>query len=57
MSTTLGQTKETIKVQSEGSFPCPDESHPLFTIFVTKHHPGICYYCSKMFVYDDGENQ
>ena len=55
MSTTLGSKKELIKVQKEGSFLCPDDSHPLFTILVTKNRPGICYYCSKMFVYDNEE--
>ena len=42
--------KETIKVNKEGSFSCPDTSHPLFTIKVTKDKPGVCYYCSKTFI-------
>ena len=44
--------KETIYIPEEKSFPCPDDSHPLFTINATKRRPGICYYCSKMFIVD-----
>ena len=54
MSTT--PKKETIRVNKESSFPCPDKTHPLFTIRVTKDKPGICYYCSKLFIYEDEDD-
>lgn len=42
--------KETYYIPKPASFPCPDETHPTFTINVTEKRPGICYYCSKKFV-------
>lgn len=48
----LWEKKEKIIVSKEGSFPCPDDTHPLFTIKVTKSKPGVCYYCSKVFLYE-----
>jgi len=49
----LWEKKEKIIVNKEGSFPCPDDTHPLFTIKVTKIKPGVCYYCSKVFIYKE----
>lgn len=49
----LWKKKEKIEVDKEGSFPCPDDTHPLFTIKVTKDKIGVCYYCSKVFIYKE----
>ena len=49
----LWDKKEKIYVNKEGSFPCPDDTHPLFTIKVTKDKLGVCYYCSKIFLYKE----
>lgn len=49
----LWEKKEKIFVSKEGSFPCPDDTHPLFTIKVTKNKLGVCYYCSKVFIYKE----
>ena len=49
----LWEKKEKIFVSKEVSFPCPDDTHPLFTIKVTKNKPGGCYYCSKVFIYKE----
>ena len=47
----LWNAKEKFEVYSETSFPCPDDSHPLFTIRVSKQQPtATCYYCSKTWV-------
>jgi len=51
--TILWDKKEKIYVDKEGSFPCPDDTHPLFTINVTKKRLGVCYYCSKVFLYKE----
>ena len=45
----LWAKKEIIYVNEPGHFPCPDDTHPLFTIKVTKEKVGVCYYCSKVF--------
>ena len=52
----LWSKKEKIYVSKEGSFPCPDDSHPLFTVKVTKEKLGVCYYCSKVFIYKDSDD-
>ena len=40
--------KEIIMLEKPASFPCPDDSQPLFTINVTKQNRvATCYYCSK----------
>lgn len=52
----LWDKKEKTYVSEEGSFPCPDDSHPLFTIKVTKEKLGVCYYCSKVFIYREDED-
>lgn len=52
----LWDKKEKNYVSKEGSFPCPDDSHPLFTIKVTKEKLGVCYYCSKVFIYREDED-
>ena len=49
----LWEKKEKIFVSKEGSFPCTDDTHPLFTIKVTKNKLGVCYYCSKVFIYKE----
>ena len=49
----LWEQKEKFYVNKESSFPCPDDSHPLFTLKVTKDKPAVCYYCSKTFIYTD----
>ena len=49
----LWASKEKIYVTEETTFTCPDKDHPMFTINVTKDKPGICYYCSKVFIYKD----
>ena len=51
----LWDNKEKIYVTQETSFTCPDTDHPMFTINVTKNKPGICYYCSKVFLYKEKE--
>ena len=51
----LWASKEKIYVTQECSFTCPDKDHPMFTINVTKNKPGICYYCSKVFIYKEAE--
>ena len=51
----LWASKEKIYVTQETSFTCPDTDHPMFTINVTKNKPGICYYCSKVFLYKEPE--
>ena len=52
----LWAKKEKIYVSKESNFSCPDQDHPLFTINVTKDRPGVCYYCSKVFIYKEEEN-
>lgn len=52
----LWAKKEKIYVNKESSFPCPDTDHPLFTIKVTKERFGVCYYCSKVFIYKEEED-
>ena len=47
----LWTEKEVIYVSEPSSFSCPDDTHPLFTIKVTKEKAGVCYYCSKVFMY------
>ena len=51
----LWDDKEKIYVSKESTFTCPDTDHPMFTIKVTKDKPGICYYCSKVFIYKEAE--
>ena len=53
----LWAKKEIIYVNEPGHFSCPDDTHPLFTIKVTKEKVGVCYYCSKVFQYreEDGD--
>ena len=51
----LWAQKEIIHVSKPSSFSCPDDSHPLFTIKVTKEKPGVCYYCSKVFMYKEND--
>ena len=51
----LWASKEKIYVSKECTFTCPDKDHPMFTINVTKDKPGICYYCSKVFIYKEAE--
>ena len=51
----LWANKEKIYVTQECSFTCPDTDHPMFTINVTKSRPGVCYYCSKVFIYKQAE--
>lgn len=52
----LWDKKEKIYVDKEGSFSCPDDTHPLFTIKVTRDKLGVCYYCSKIFIYKKDNN-
>lgn len=52
----LWSKKEKNYVDKVGSFPCPDDTHPLFTIKVTKEKVGVCYYCSKVFIYKEANN-
>jgi len=50
----LWQDKEKFIVDKTGSWACPDDSHPLFTIMLTKEKPvAVCYYCSKTWIYRD----
>ena len=52
----LWDKKEKIYVNKESSFPCPDKEHPMFTIKVTKEKLGVCYYCSKVFIHKEEDN-
>jgi len=53
----LWQDKEKFIVDKTGTWSCPDDSHPLFTIKLTKEKPvASCYYCSKTWIYrEDAE--
>ena len=51
----LWAKKEVIYVSEPSSFSCPDDTHPLFTIKVTKEKAGVCYYCRKVFIYKKDE--
>ena len=49
----LWAKKEKIYVTAESTFTCPDKDHPMFTISVTKDRLGVCYYCSKVYIYKE----
>ena len=53
----LWEKKEKFYIPKPASFPCPDDSHPLFTINVTKEKMGVCYYCSKVFIVKETEDE
>ena len=48
--------KEKIYVSEPVVLSCPDKTHPLFTIRVTKEKPiAVCYYCSKTWILKNGK--
>ena len=47
----LWTEKEVIYVLEPSSFSCPTTHIHFFTIKVTKEKAGVCYYCSKVFMY------
>jgi len=51
----LWQDKEKIYLNKPWTGPCPDKTHPLFTISVGSKSPDVasCYYCSKTWIYRD----
>tara|TARA_B100001094_G_scaffold314068_1_gene352563 strand:- start:751 stop:996 length:246 start_codon:yes stop_codon:yes gene_type:complete len=53
----LWKKKEKFYIPEPASFPCPDDTHPLFTIKVTKEKLGVCYYCSKVFIVGEDPNE
>ena len=53
----LWEKKEKFYILEPATFPCPDDSHPLFTIKATKERPGVCYYCSKVFIVEENRDE
>ena len=53
----LWEKKEKFYIPEPAQFPCPDDSHPLFTINATKDRMGVCYYCSKVFIVGEDPNE
>ena len=53
----LWDKKEKFYIPEPAQFPCPDDSHPLFTINATKDRMGVCYYCSKVFIVGEDPNE
>ena len=53
----LWDKKEKFYIPEPAQFPCPDDSHPLFTINATKNKMGVCYYCSKVFIVGEDPNE
>ena len=49
----LWDAKEKTYLDEPTTITCPDDSHPRFTIQVTKEKPvAVCYYCSKTWILD-----
>ena len=47
----LWEDKQKVYLDAPKSFKCDDDTHPLFTIHVTKQQPiAVCYYCSKTWI-------
>lgn len=45
--------KEKVYLDKPWQGYCDDDTHPLFSILVTKQKPkAVCYYCSKMWILD-----
>jgi len=46
----LWAKKDITYIPEPAQFSCPDNTHPLFTINASKKRPGVCYYCSKVYI-------
>jgi len=46
----LWAKKDITYIPEAAQFPCPDSTHPLFTINASETKPGVCYYCSKVYI-------